>query len=103
MRRIWASTHPLGRSFSGRSLRAAWELARREVVGIKELLSPLQISMVPGTIQYLTNATGKIMTRMLFRHIAGKRQRRSALIEHQVAIDKVHDVGEHESVRAGTR
>ena len=43
---------------------AAWELARREVMGIKELLSPMQMSMVPGTIQYLANAIGKIMIRM---------------------------------------
>jgi hypothetical protein len=43
---------------------AAWELARREVVAIKEILSPLQISMAPWMIQYLANATGKIGIRM---------------------------------------
>ena len=43
---------------------AAWELARREVLVIKEILSPLQMSMAPGTIQYLAKATGKIRIRM---------------------------------------
>ena len=43
---------------------AAWELARQEVLVIKAILSPLQMSMAPGTIQYLANATGKIRIRM---------------------------------------
>ena len=44
---------------------AAWELARREVVKIiKDILSPLQMSMAPGTIPYLATATGKIGIRM---------------------------------------
>ncbi|MEP6621853.1 MAG: carboxypeptidase-like regulatory domain-containing protein [bacterium] len=43
---------------------AAWELARREAIGIKEILSPLQMSMAPGTVQYLATSTGKILMRM---------------------------------------
>jgi hypothetical protein len=43
---------------------AAWELARKEVAGIKEILSPLQMSMTPSMVQYLARATGKIMVRM---------------------------------------
>ena len=42
----------------------AWELARREVMRIKEILSPLQMTMTSGTVQYLANAKGKIRIRM---------------------------------------
>lgn len=43
---------------------AAWELAREQVPVIKAILSPLQFTMVPGTIQYLAKAKGKIQIRM---------------------------------------
>jgi hypothetical protein len=41
----------------------AWEVARDQVAAIKEILSPLQFSLAPGVVQYLSTAKGRIMIR----------------------------------------
>jgi len=45
---------------------AAWELARQEVPTIKAILTPLQLTLAPGQVQYLANAKGKIMIRIYY-------------------------------------
>ena len=43
---------------------AAWESSREEVPTIRGILSPLQLSLAPGNVQYLANAKGKVKIRI---------------------------------------